>query len=74
MAVPLAMIGVSLSGSFPQGRPAIPEIWANVRRIERLGFDAIRRHPEGKREDRHDRQIQANSHGESSFLDALHDT
>jgi probable F420-dependent oxidoreductase len=35
------MIGVSLSGSFAQGRPAIPEMWANVRRVERLGFDAI---------------------------------
>jgi probable F420-dependent oxidoreductase len=39
--VPLTLIGVSLSGSFPQGRPAIPEMWANVRRVEQLGFDAI---------------------------------
>ncbi len=35
------MIGVSLSGSFPQGVPAIAAMMDNVRRIERLGFDAI---------------------------------
>src|SRR2546422_7800779 len=39
--MPLQMIGVSLSGSFPQGIPAIGEMLDNVRRIERLGFDAI---------------------------------
>jgi len=37
----LQMIGVSLSGSFPQGIPAIGEMLDNVRRVERLGFDAI---------------------------------
>jgi probable F420-dependent oxidoreductase len=37
----LQMIGVSLSGSFPQGVPAIAELMDNVRRVERLGFDAI---------------------------------
>ena len=35
------MIGVSLSGSFPQGTPAIPEMIDNARRVERLGYDAI---------------------------------
>jgi probable F420-dependent oxidoreductase len=39
--VPLQMIGISLSGSFSQGTPDIPTILDNVRRIERLGFDAI---------------------------------
>ncbi|MDH3599406.1 MAG: LLM class flavin-dependent oxidoreductase, partial [Candidatus Tectomicrobia bacterium] len=37
----LDMIGVSLSGSFPQGTPAIPEMIDNARRVERLGYDAI---------------------------------
>jgi probable F420-dependent oxidoreductase len=37
----LQTIGVSLTGSFPQGMPAIQEMMANVRRAERLGFDAI---------------------------------
>jgi probable F420-dependent oxidoreductase len=35
------MIGVSLSGSFPQGIPAITQMLGHVRRVERLGFDAI---------------------------------
>jgi len=39
--MPLHMIGVSLSGSFAQGVPAIAEMMDNVRRVERLGFDAI---------------------------------
>ena len=39
--MPLQMIGVSLTGSFPQGVPAIAELMDNVRRVERLGFDAI---------------------------------
>jgi alkanesulfonate monooxygenase SsuD/methylene tetrahydromethanopterin reductase-like flavin-dependent oxidoreductase (luciferase family) len=39
--MPLQMIGVSLSGSFPQGVPAIAALMDNVRRVERLGFDAI---------------------------------
>jgi alkanesulfonate monooxygenase SsuD/methylene tetrahydromethanopterin reductase-like flavin-dependent oxidoreductase (luciferase family) len=37
----LQSIGVSLTGSFPQGMPAIGEMLENVRRAERLGFDAI---------------------------------
>jgi probable F420-dependent oxidoreductase len=37
----LQMIGVSLTGSFPQGVPAVAELMDNVRRVERLGFDAI---------------------------------
>ena len=37
----LQTIGVSLTGSFPQGMPAIGEMLENVRRAERLGFDAI---------------------------------
>src|SRR5438132_8460302 len=37
----LQMMGVSLSGSSPQGIPAIGEMLDNVRRVERLGFDAI---------------------------------
>ena len=37
----LDMIGVSLSGSFPQGMPAIDEMVDNAKRAERLGFDAI---------------------------------
>ena len=37
----LQLIGVSLTGSFPQGVPAIEELMDNVRRVERLGFDAI---------------------------------
>lgn len=37
----LDMIGVSLSGSFPQGVPDIPALLDNARRIEQLGFDAI---------------------------------
>jgi probable F420-dependent oxidoreductase len=37
----LQTIGVSLTGSFPQGMPAINELFANVRRAERLGFDSI---------------------------------
>lgn len=39
--VALDMIGVSLTGSFPQGMPAIAEMIDNARRVERLGFDAI---------------------------------
>jgi probable F420-dependent oxidoreductase len=39
--MPLQMIGVSLSGSFPQGVPDIAALMDNVRRVERLGFDAI---------------------------------
>ena len=39
--MPLQMIGVSLSGSFPQGVPDIATLMDNVRRVERLGFDAI---------------------------------
>lgn len=39
--MPLQMIGVSLTGSFPQGIPAIGEMLDNVRRVERLGFDAL---------------------------------
>lgn len=39
--MPSEMIGVSLSGSFPQGVPAIAEMMANARRVEQLGFDAI---------------------------------
>jgi probable F420-dependent oxidoreductase len=35
------MIGVSLSGSFPQGTPAVAEMIDNARRVERLGYDAI---------------------------------
>ena len=34
--MPLQMVGVSLSGSFPQGIPAIGEMLDNVRRVERL--------------------------------------
>ena len=37
----LDMIGVSLSGSFPQGMPAINEMIDNAKRAERLGYDAI---------------------------------
>ncbi len=37
----LDMIGVSLSGSFPQGTPAIADMIENARRVERLGYDAI---------------------------------
>ena len=37
----LDMIGVSLSGSFPQGTPAIADMIENARRVERVGFDAI---------------------------------
>jgi probable F420-dependent oxidoreductase len=37
----LQTIGVSLTGSFPQGMPAIGDMLENVRRAERLGFDAI---------------------------------
>jgi len=39
--MPLQMIGVSLTGSFPQGIPAIGEMLDNARRVERLGFDAL---------------------------------
>jgi len=39
--VALDMIGVSLSGSFPQGTPAVAEMIDNARRVERLGYDAI---------------------------------
>jgi len=39
--MPLQMMGVSLSGSFPQGIPAIGELLDNVRRVEQLGFDAV---------------------------------
>jgi probable F420-dependent oxidoreductase len=35
------MIGVSLSGSFPQGVPDIPALLDNARRIEQLGFDSL---------------------------------
>lgn len=37
----LQTIGVSLTGSFPQGIPAIGALLANVRRAEQLGFDSI---------------------------------
>jgi probable F420-dependent oxidoreductase len=37
----LQMIGVSLTGSFPQGMPAIGEMMDNVRLAERLGFDGV---------------------------------
>ena len=37
----LQTIGVSLTGSFPQGMPAIGAMLTNVRRAEQLGFDAI---------------------------------
>ena len=37
----LDMIGVSLSGSFPQGMPAIDQMIDNAKRAERLGYDAI---------------------------------
>jgi probable F420-dependent oxidoreductase len=39
--MPLYTIGVSLTGSFPQGMPAIREMMTNVRRAEQLGFDSI---------------------------------
>src|ERR671930_2419896 len=39
--MPLQMIGVSLNGISPQGVPAIAALMDNVRRVERLGFDAI---------------------------------
>ncbi len=39
--MPLQSAGVSLTGSFPQGMPAIGEMMDNVRRAERLGFDGI---------------------------------
>ncbi|MGE3538028.1 MAG: LLM class flavin-dependent oxidoreductase [Candidatus Tectimicrobiota bacterium] len=39
--MPLQMIGVSLTGSFPQGMPALGELFDNVRRVERLGYDAL---------------------------------
>lgn len=39
--MPLHTIGVSLTGSFPQGMPAIREMMMNVRRAEQLGFDSI---------------------------------
>jgi probable F420-dependent oxidoreductase len=39
--MPLQTIGVSLTGSFPQGIPAIRDLLANVQRVERLGFDAV---------------------------------
>ena len=39
--MPLQQIGVSLTGSFPQGVPAIGEMLDNARRVERLGFDAL---------------------------------
>jgi probable F420-dependent oxidoreductase len=37
----LQSIGVSLTGSFPQGMPAIGEMLDNVRRAELLGFDGV---------------------------------
>lgn len=37
----LDMIGVSLSGSFPQGRPEIADMVENARLVERLGYDVI---------------------------------
>lgn len=37
----LQTIGVSLTGSFPQGVPAIDEMVRNVRRAEDLGFDSV---------------------------------
>jgi probable F420-dependent oxidoreductase len=40
-AMALQMIGVSLTGSFPQGMPAIGEMMDNVQLAERLGFDGI---------------------------------
>lgn len=39
--MPLQMIGVSLTGSFPQGMPAIGALFEHVRQAERLGYDAI---------------------------------
>ena len=39
--MPLQTIGISLGGSFVQGRPAIQEMKANVQRVEQLGFDSI---------------------------------
>jgi probable F420-dependent oxidoreductase len=39
--MPLQQVGVSLTGSFPQGVPAIAEMLDNARRVERLGFDAL---------------------------------
>jgi probable F420-dependent oxidoreductase len=39
--MPLQQIGVSLTGSFPQGVPALGEMLDNARRVERLGFDAL---------------------------------
>jgi probable F420-dependent oxidoreductase len=37
----LQSMGVSLTGSFPQGVPAVGEMMQNVRRAESLGFDSI---------------------------------
>jgi probable F420-dependent oxidoreductase len=37
----LQSIGVSLTGSFPQGMPAIGDMLDNVRGAERLGFDGV---------------------------------
>lgn len=37
----LQTIGISLGGSFVQGRPAIRDMLANVRRVEQLGFDSV---------------------------------
>jgi probable F420-dependent oxidoreductase len=39
--MPLQTIGISLGGSFVQGRPAIQNMLANARRVEQLGFDSI---------------------------------
>jgi len=39
--MPLQMIGISVTGSFPQGMPAIDDMFDNLRRIERLGYDAV---------------------------------
>jgi probable F420-dependent oxidoreductase len=37
----LQTLGVSLTGSFPQGMPAVGAMMQNVRRAESLGFDSI---------------------------------
>jgi probable F420-dependent oxidoreductase len=40
MPLPM-MIGVSLTATFHQGRPDVPTMKHNARRVEQLGFDAI---------------------------------
>ena len=39
--MPLQQIGVSMSASFPQGVPDIPDMLHNVRQVEQLGFDSV---------------------------------